>query len=81
MSDQSVADYRASEVIPADLDNDGDIDILLLTARSDIEDRVEGLRKGADDYLCKPFALDELLARVDALCRRGFGKHSSITHK
>ncbi|MBT5926995.1 MAG: response regulator transcription factor [Verrucomicrobia bacterium] len=79
MSDQSVADYRASEVIPADLDNDGDIDILLLTARSDIEDRVEGLRKGADDYLCKPFALDELLARVDALCRRGFGKHSSIT--
>jgi DNA-binding response OmpR family regulator len=47
--------------------------VLLLTARDTVEDRVRGLRKGADDYLVKPFALDELLARVEALCRRSYG--------
>jgi DNA-binding response OmpR family regulator len=45
--------------------------ILLLTARDDIEDRVLGLESGADDYLVKPFALAELLARVKAMLRRG----------
>lgn len=44
--------------------------VLLLTARDTIDDRVRGLREGADDYLVKPFALKELLARVDALGRR-----------
>jgi DNA-binding response OmpR family regulator len=44
--------------------------VLLLTAKDTVEDRVCGLRTGADDYLIKPFALDELLARVQALCRR-----------
>ncbi len=44
--------------------------ILMLTALSDVEERVEGLRAGADDYLGKPFDLDELLARVEALGRR-----------
>lgn len=44
--------------------------ILMLTARKAIEDRVKGLRTGADDYLVKPFAMEELLARVDALLRR-----------
>jgi two-component system, OmpR family, response regulator MprA len=44
--------------------------ILLLTARDAVADRVEGLDAGADDYLVKPFALDELLARVRALIRR-----------
>ncbi len=47
--------------------------VLLLTAKDTIEDRVRGLREGADDYLIKPFALDELLARVDALSRRKHG--------
>src|SRR2546428_3696410 len=45
--------------------------VLILTARDAIEDRVEGLDKGADDYLVKPFAFPELLARVRALLRRG----------
>jgi DNA-binding response OmpR family regulator len=47
--------------------------VLLLTARDSVGDRVRGLRLGADDYLIKPFALDELLARVEALCRRTYG--------
>ena len=45
--------------------------ILMLTARGAVEDRVAGLNAGADDYLVKPFAMDELLARVNALLRRG----------
>ncbi len=44
--------------------------ILMLTAKDSVEDRVAGLRIGADDYLTKPFAFDELLARIDALVRR-----------
>ena len=46
--------------------------VLMLTARDAIEDRVRGLDTGADDYLVKPFAFPELLARIRALCRRGF---------
>jgi two-component system response regulator MprA len=46
------------------------VPILMLTARAAVEDRVEGLDAGADDYLVKPFALDELLARLRALLRR-----------
>jgi DNA-binding response OmpR family regulator len=45
--------------------------VLLLTARDSIEDRVTGLNSGADDYLVKPFAFEELLARIRALLRRG----------
>ncbi len=47
-----------------------DIPILMLTARDDVSDRVAGLDAGADDYLPKPFALEELLARLRALLRR-----------
>jgi DNA-binding response OmpR family regulator len=44
--------------------------ILMLTARSEVSDRVSGLQDGADDYLCKPFDMRELLARIEALIRR-----------
>jgi DNA-binding response OmpR family regulator len=44
--------------------------VLMLTARDTVDDRVTGLRSGADDYLVKPFAFAELLARIDALARR-----------
>src|SRR6266545_838079 len=49
---------------------DGDVPILMLTARDGLESRVEGLDSGADDYLVKPFERDELLARIRALLRR-----------
>lgn len=48
----------------------GDVPVLMLTAKGTVPDRVQGLDAGADDYLVKPFALDELLARVRALLRR-----------
>lgn len=49
--------------------------ILMLTARDAVSDRVAGLEAGADDYLTKPFALEELLARVKALLRRSYPEH------
>src|ERR1700733_5997724 len=48
--------------------------VLFLTAADAIEDRVRGLNLGADDYVVKPFAFDELVARVRAVIRRGHGK-------
>jgi len=51
--------------------------VLMLTARGMVEQRVEGLDAGADDYLTKPFAVAELLARVRALTRRGFQKSAA----
>ncbi len=62
---QIVRRLRAAEV---------GVPVLMLTARGQIEDRVEGLDAGADDYLTKPFALPELLARVRALTRRPSGE-------
>jgi len=50
----------------------GKAHVLILTARGEVDDRVKGLNLGADDYLVKPFAFDELLARVRALVRRGY---------
>jgi len=52
------------------LRDDGDVPILMLTARAELEDRVAGLDSGADDYLVKPFERQELLARIRALLRR-----------
>ena len=52
--------------------------VLLLTARDSVQDRVRGLDSGADDYLVKPFATDELLARVRALMRRNYQAVSNV---
>ncbi|MFC5608248.1 heavy metal response regulator transcription factor [Variovorax soli] len=52
--------------------------VLMLTARDDVADRVRGLQGGADDYLAKPFAFSELVARIQALLRRG--KLHEVTH-
>jgi DNA-binding response OmpR family regulator len=56
-----------------------DTPILMVTARHAVGDRVTGLDAGADDYLVKPFAFDELLARLRALGRRGRSRHLSAT--
>ncbi len=58
----------------------GNTPVLMLTARDKVEDRVRGLQEGADDYLVKPFAFSELLARVGALLRRGSGGTAGATH-
>ena len=56
--------------------SDPRLPILMLTARDTLRDRVAGLDRGADDYLVKPFALDELLARIRALLRRTAGREA-----
>ncbi len=52
--------------------------VLILTAKDTVEDRVRGLQTGADDYLVKPFAFDELLARIQALLRRRHGRKNPL---
>ena len=52
--------------------------VLILTARSQVDQKVKGLDAGADDYLTKPFAIEELLARVRALLRRGSGEAGGV---
>jgi len=55
--------------------------VIMLTARDALDDRVAGLDDGADDYLVKPFALAELLARMRALSRRGGHSHGRALHR
>jgi DNA-binding response OmpR family regulator len=66
---------RSGEV---DTPGEGDLRVLMLTARGGLDDRVRGLDEGADDYLVKPFALAELLARVRALLRRDTSGTSAV---
>jgi two-component system copper resistance phosphate regulon response regulator CusR len=58
-----------------------EVPVLFLTARDGVDDRVKGLELGADDYLIKPFAFSELLARVRTLLRRGAGTSTQTTLK
>ena len=78
--DIGLPDFSGIELI-ARLRSEGvDLPVLLLTARSRWQDKVEGLEAGADDYLAKPFHYEELLARVNALLRRSQGKaHPVLT--
>jgi two-component system, OmpR family, response regulator len=54
------------------------VPVVLLTARSELNERIEGLNLGADDYLTKPFFIDELVARIHAVTRRSTGKIQSV---
>jgi two-component system response regulator QseB len=58
-----------------------DVPVLIITARDAVSDRVRGLDAGADDYLVKPFDLDELAARVRALARRAAGRTAGIVRR
>ena len=57
-------------------DGHNEVPILMLTARDSLDDRLKGLRMGADDYLVKPFALSELAARIEAILRRSQGSRT-----
>lgn len=69
----------AGEEICRTIRSDSDIPIIMLTAKSDEEERVRGLGIGADDYIVKPFSPREVVARVKALLRRAGGSKKSIS--
>ena len=56
------------------------VPVILLTARSELDERIEGLELGADDYMTKPFFVEELVARIHAVVRRAAGEGLSILH-
>lgn len=66
------------EVLTQLRSKDGSLPVIILTARDGVEDRVKGLDLGADDYLTKPFDIDELLARLRATLRRQSGKAAPL---
>lgn len=79
--DIGLPDFSGIELISRLRKNGVDLPVLLLTARSRWQNKVEGLEAGADDYLVKPFHYEELLARVNALLRRSKGKaHPILTY-
>jgi len=78
--DIGLPDFSGIELIARLRKGGVNLPVLLLTARSRWQDKVEGLEAGADDYLAKPFHYEELLARVNALLRRSQGKaHPVLT--
>ena len=68
-------------VVEALRKNGNDTPVLFLSAMGQVDDRVKGLRAGGDDYLSKPYAFAELLARVEALIRRKGGRHEETVLK
>ncbi|MEC7120387.1 MAG: response regulator transcription factor [Pseudomonadota bacterium] len=77
--DVMLPDISGFEVCQTLRANHIQLPILMLTALGNLEDRVSGLRLGADDYLTKPFAFEELLARIEALGRRNHHLHAAAS--
>ena len=76
--DRGLPDGDGLELLEAWRDAGVATPVLVLTARDAVHDRIEGLQGGADDYLVKPFDLDELVARLQALLRRAAGRSRSL---
>lgn len=76
--DRMLPDMRGEELLQTWRQGNCNTPVLMLTALDAVSDRVTGLKAGADDYLCKPFAFAELLARIEALQRRGSLNTTSV---
>lgn len=72
--DLSLPERDGLEILRQWREQGADVPVLILTARDALDQRVQGLQLGADDYLCKPFALSEVAARLQALLRRRHGQ-------
>ena len=70
--DLGLPDYNGLDLINEARKNNSEASFIIITARGAVEDKVKGLDLGADDYLAKPFALTELLSRINAVARRKF---------
>ncbi len=75
--DIGLPDYNGLDLLKEARLNNRDASFIIITARGAVEDKVRGLDLGADDYLAKPFALVELLSRINAVARRKFNIHAS----
>src|SRR3974390_2342507 len=78
--DIGLPDLNGLEVLSRLRSRGSTVPVLLLTARDEVSDRVRGLDLGADDYLVKPFAILELLARIRALLRRNHNLPGRLAH-
>lgn len=76
--DRGLPDGDGLQLLAEWREQGNDVPVLVLTARDAVRDRVDGLQGGADDYLVKPFDLDELVARLHALLRRVAGRSSGL---
>lgn len=74
--DRMMPEMDGMEMLSVLRDQGNDIPVLMLSALGEVEDRVVGLKAGADDYLAKPFSLDELVARLEVLAKRKLNNNS-----
>ena len=77
--DRMLPELDGLSLVKAIRATDNQTPVLFLSALGQVDERVKGLKAGGDDYLTKPFAFSELLARLEALCRRGPNLQNDIT--